>query len=59
MKPIGGPTFVVTLRAAPGTDAIRALRWALKLLLRKFGLRCVSIEELTTKEIAHETHSEM
>jgi hypothetical protein len=53
MSRASGPTFVITLRAAPDVDAIRALRWALKLLLRKFGLRCVSIEQ--TKEIARET----
>jgi hypothetical protein len=38
-------TFLVTLRAAPGVDSIRALRWALKFLWRRFGLRCVSVEE--------------
>ena len=39
------PTFVLTLRPAPGVDSIRALRWALKFLWRGFGLRCVSVEE--------------
>jgi hypothetical protein len=37
--------FVVTLVPQPGIDAIRALRWALKRLLRQYGLRCVSIRE--------------
>jgi hypothetical protein len=34
-----------TLQAAPGVDSIRALRLALKFLWRRFGLRCVSVEE--------------
>jgi hypothetical protein len=37
--------FVLTLRAAPGVDSIRALRWVLKILWRRFGLRCIGIEE--------------
>jgi hypothetical protein len=44
-RPEKRPTFVLTLRAAPGIDSIRALRWALKFLWRRFGLRCVSVEE--------------
>ena len=39
------PVFVITLRPLPGVDPVRALRAALKLLLRRFGLRCVSISE--------------
>ena len=39
------PVFLVRLRALPGVDAIRALRAALKVLLRRFGLQCVSVEE--------------
>jgi hypothetical protein len=39
------PTFVLTLRAMPGAAGIRALRWLLKVLLRKHKLRCISIEE--------------
>jgi hypothetical protein len=38
------PTFIIRLRPQPGVDAIRAWRQALKLLLRKFGLRVISIE---------------
>jgi hypothetical protein len=38
------PTYTVRLRPLPGVHAIRALRQALKLLLRKFGLRVISIE---------------
>ena len=36
-------TYIVTLRSEPGIDGIRALRVALKVLLRRFGLRCISI----------------
>ena len=44
------PTFVLTLVAKPGTDSIRSLRAALKLLLRKYRLRCTSIEEIKPPE---------
>jgi hypothetical protein len=38
------PVFLVRLRALPGVDAVRALRAALKVLLRRYGLQCVSVE---------------
>ena len=44
------PIYLLTLQAMPGGAGIRALRWVLKVLLRKYKLRCVSIEELTMKE---------
>jgi hypothetical protein len=47
-RPEKQSTFVLTLRAAPGVDCIRALRWALTFLWRRFGLRCVSIERPMT-----------
>ena len=37
--------FVIKLQAGPGTDSIRALRALLKILLRRFGLRCLSARE--------------
>ena len=37
--------FVLKLRAAPGIDPIRALRGALKVLGRRFGLRAVEVRE--------------
>jgi len=37
-------TYILKLRPAPGSDGIRMLRLALKVLLRRFGLRCVSVE---------------
>jgi hypothetical protein len=42
------PVFLARLRALPGVDGIRALRAALKVLLRRYGLQCVSVEEETT-----------
>jgi hypothetical protein len=39
-------TFTLTLRVLPGVDGTRALRALLKTALRKFGLRCVSAEEI-------------
>jgi len=38
------PIFVLRLRPLPGANPERALRWLLKIALRRFGLRCVSIE---------------
>ena len=37
--------FVLKLRALPGVDSIKALRMALKQLLRRHQLRCVSVHE--------------
>jgi hypothetical protein len=37
------PTFVLRLRGESGVDDIRALRAILKVLLRKYRWRCVSI----------------
>jgi hypothetical protein len=40
------PVFVVALRAEPHVaDPIKALRALLKTALRRFKLRCVSVEE--------------
>jgi hypothetical protein len=39
------PRYVLTLQAQPGIDAIRALRWILKKLLRQYGFKCVDIRE--------------
>jgi hypothetical protein len=36
--------FLVRLRALPNVDGERALRFALKVLLRRFGLRALSVE---------------
>jgi hypothetical protein len=45
MKPVERPTFTIHLRPEPGVDAIKALRLALKVLLRRFGLRAVDVRE--------------
>jgi hypothetical protein len=38
--------FVVTLVPLPEvSDPVRAMRWALKALLRRFGLRCTEVRE--------------
>ena len=44
------PVFLVRLRALPGVDAVRALRAALTVLLRRFGLKCLSIEVETENQ---------
>jgi len=41
--------YVVMLEPLPGTDPIRALRGFLKLALRRFGLRCISVQECSDK----------
>jgi len=39
--------FVVSLVTLPGCDPILALRGLLKIALRRFKLRCISVEEKT------------
>jgi hypothetical protein len=40
------PVYILKLKSAQsGNDAVRALRGALKVLLRRFKLHCVSVEE--------------
>jgi hypothetical protein len=39
------PTYVIRLRVKPGIDPTKALRSALKILGRRFGLRAVAIRE--------------
>jgi hypothetical protein len=40
------PVYVIRLRQTrSGQDEIRLLRWALKVLLRRFGWRAVSVME--------------
>jgi hypothetical protein len=38
------PVFTITLRPEPGVDPVRALRHALKRLLRDFGMRAITID---------------
>lgn len=40
------PVYRIEVRPEPGADDIRALRHALKALLRRFRLRCLSIAEV-------------
>jgi hypothetical protein len=44
------PIYRLRLQALPHVDAVKALRAALKNLLRKFGLRVLSIEVETPQE---------
>ena len=43
--PPRAPAYTVRLRPEPGVDGIRALRAALKYLLRRHRLRCISARE--------------
>jgi len=37
--------YVVMLEPLPGIDSVKALRGFLKLALRRFGLKCISVQE--------------
>ena len=37
--------FVIWLKAVPGVDSIKELHALLKVLLRRFGLRCIAARE--------------
>jgi hypothetical protein len=39
--------YVLVLEPLPNVDAIRALRWILKRVLRQFGMRCVDLHKET------------
>jgi hypothetical protein len=41
------PTYVLTLRAAPGYDDIRSLRALLKIAGRRYGLRALSVRKVS------------
>src|SRR5262249_18367619 len=47
---MGRPVFALRVQAESGVHVFRALRAWLKIGLRTFGLRCVSIEEVKQKE---------
>jgi hypothetical protein len=49
MKRNGPTTYLIRLRPQPGVDAIRALRAALKVLLRRFGLKAIEVKEEKSK----------
>jgi hypothetical protein len=57
-KPHNPQIYVLRLRARPGTDAIKSLRAALKILHRSFGLQAISIVEETTSCPTHQTNFE-
>jgi hypothetical protein len=42
--------FRLRLRAAPNIDAVKMLRAALKTLLRRYGLKCLSVEIETVNQ---------
>jgi hypothetical protein len=46
------PDYLVRLRPRPGTDAIHKLRGALKMLLRRYNLQAVKIEEIKVSGLA-------
>jgi hypothetical protein len=40
------PTFVLRIEGKPGAAGIRALRQLLKVLLRRYGFRCLDLREV-------------
>jgi hypothetical protein len=46
-------SYVLILRPEPGIDSIRALRAALKFLLRRLGLRAVTVTEQPASRLMH------
>jgi hypothetical protein len=47
---VNRPLFTLTLRPEPGVDPINALRRVLKVLLRQYGMRCTSVDQIETNE---------
>ena len=43
-RPEPRPVFALKIEGRPGT-AIRSLRWMLKILLRRHGLKCIDARE--------------
>jgi hypothetical protein len=39
------PVFVLRIEGRPGVDNIKSLRWVLKRLLRRYGLKCLDVKE--------------
>ena len=44
------PTFTLVLRPEPHIDPIKSLRAVLKVLLRGYGMKCISAVDDQTKE---------
>ena len=44
------PIFVLRLRALPGVDPIKALRFVLKSLLRRYGMQAIEVREEEKQE---------
>jgi hypothetical protein len=47
------PVYVLHIQQVQsGTDSVRALRWLLKSMLRRFGFRCLSVSQECTAKAA-------
>jgi hypothetical protein len=44
------PNFLMVLRPEPGVDPIRSLRSVLKVLLRRYGMKCLRVDQMEPKE---------
>jgi hypothetical protein len=45
-QPPERPVFVLRIEGRPGADNIKSLRWVLKRLLRRYGLKCLDAREV-------------
>jgi hypothetical protein len=52
--PEARPIFIIRLVPIDDRDGIRSLRWALKFVLRRFGLRAISVEEIRHDSDGHQ-----
>jgi hypothetical protein len=43
---VNRPIYELHLRPEPGVNAIHALRAVLKVMLRQFGMKCISCKEI-------------
>jgi hypothetical protein len=48
------PVFVLRVTPKRGVDPIRSLRALLKTMSRRFGLRCVAVEEIAASAPNHQ-----
>jgi hypothetical protein len=44
-KRSSAPRYTLTVEPLPNIDGIKALRWTLKSMLRRHGLKCVAVSE--------------
>jgi hypothetical protein len=46
------PVFILKIEGKRGADNIKSLRWVLKRLLRRYGLKCLDVREIGGRDSA-------